>query len=206
LAVKDLLLTAHAEGRLAVVVPFVCKVLDQCPRSLVRTRSSPLPRRTTGAHAYATTADAPRALVATVQVFRPPNPWTMALLRLLAELYATADLRLNLKFEIEVLFKALRLEVKDVPPSSLLAHRAAATAAALPPASTVAGPSGASVGTAAGGAGARAAAGASAPGLDSKLDVGVGGLYPGVALGSTAPQVRTGPRIYLLWFLNPAGG
>ena len=39
LALKDLLLTAYLENRLLVVVPFVCKVLDQCPRSRVRRRA-----------------------------------------------------------------------------------------------------------------------------------------------------------------------
>jgi CCR4-NOT transcription complex subunit 1 len=35
-------------------------------------------------------------------VFKPPCPWTMGLMNLLAELHAEPDLKLNLKFEIEV--------------------------------------------------------------------------------------------------------
>jgi CCR4-NOT transcription complex subunit 1 len=45
-------------------------------------------------------------------IFRPPNPWLMAILKLLVELYEFADLKLNLKFEIEVLCKSLSLELK----------------------------------------------------------------------------------------------
>lgn len=45
-------------------------------------------------------------------VFKPPNPWLMAIMKLLSELYHFADLKLNLKFEIEVLCKNLSLDVK----------------------------------------------------------------------------------------------
>lgn len=47
----------------------------------------------------------------TSKVFKPPNPWLMSLLKLLAELYWTEKLRLNLKFEIELLFDALELNL-----------------------------------------------------------------------------------------------
>eukprot|EP00217_Crustomastix_stigmatica_P006653 CAMPEP_0183795892 /NCGR_PEP_ID=MMETSP0803_2-20130417/5376_1 /TAXON_ID=195967 /ORGANISM="Crustomastix stigmata, Strain CCMP3273" /LENGTH=2386 /DNA_ID=CAMNT_0026040399 /DNA_START=42 /DNA_END=7202 /DNA_ORIENTATION=- len=57
------------------------------------------------------------------KVFAPPNPWVIALLALLAEVYAETDLKLNLKFEIERLFKHLNTEIKDVPPSNLLVGR-----------------------------------------------------------------------------------
>ena len=56
-------------------------------------------------------------------VFMPPNPWTMATIRLLLELYNFADLKLNLKFEIEVLCKALDLEIKDIEPAVILRAR-----------------------------------------------------------------------------------
>jgi hypothetical protein len=36
------------------------------------------------------------------QVFKPPCPWTMGLMNLLAELNADPDLKRTLKFEIEV--------------------------------------------------------------------------------------------------------
>ncbi|KAJ1021633.1 hypothetical protein NDA16_003770 [Ustilago loliicola] len=56
-------------------------------------------------------------------VFKPPNPWLMAVLRLMVELYQFAELKLNLKFEIEVLFKGLNVELKDVPPTTILRNR-----------------------------------------------------------------------------------
>ncbi|KAJ3039081.1 hypothetical protein HDV00_012639 [Rhizophlyctis rosea] len=90
LAVKDLLLEGYDSNRLIVVIPFVCKVLEQCNSS---------------------------------KVFRPPNPWLMAIMKLLAELYHYADLKLNLKFEVEVLCKNIRLDIKDIPPTNLLRDR-----------------------------------------------------------------------------------
>lgn len=59
-------------------------------------------------------------------VFKPPNPWLMAVLRLMVELYQFAELKLNLKFEIEVLFKSLSIELKDVTPTSILRNRPSA--------------------------------------------------------------------------------
>jgi len=46
-----------------------------------------------------------------MQVFRPPNPWSMALMNVLAELHREPDMKLNLKFEIEVLCKNLGLDI-----------------------------------------------------------------------------------------------
>lgn len=54
------------------------------------------------------------------KVFRPPNPWLMGILKLLIELYHYGELKLNLKFEIEVLCKALEVELKDVKPTEML--------------------------------------------------------------------------------------
>ncbi|KAH6563032.1 hypothetical protein BASA62_008802 [Batrachochytrium salamandrivorans] len=94
LAFKELLLEGYMSNRLIVVIPFVCKVLEQCGSS---------------------------------KVFKPPNPWLMAILRLLAELYHFAELKLNLKFEIEVLcknieaaFTDVKLNVKDIQPTDIL--------------------------------------------------------------------------------------
>ncbi|XP_072278890.1 CCR4-NOT transcription complex subunit 1 [Pyxicephalus adspersus] len=53
-------------------------------------------------------------------VFRPPNPWTMAIMNVLAELHQEHDLKLNLKFEIEVLCKNLAIDINDLKPGSLL--------------------------------------------------------------------------------------
>ncbi|KAI3444740.1 hypothetical protein Pfo_001405 [Paulownia fortunei] len=55
--------------------------------------------------------------------YQPPNPWTMGILGLLAEIYAMPNLKMNLKFEIEVLFKNLGVDLKDVTPTSLLKDR-----------------------------------------------------------------------------------
>lgn len=48
------------------------------------------------------------------RVFKPPNPWTMAIMNVLAELHQEPDLKLNLKFEIEVLCKHLNIDVADL--------------------------------------------------------------------------------------------
>lgn len=53
-------------------------------------------------------------------VFKPPNPWTMALMNVLAELHQEPDLKLNLKFEIEVLCKNLSLDISDLKPTLYL--------------------------------------------------------------------------------------
>ena len=42
-------------------------------------------------------------------VFKPPNPWTIDIIRVLSELYHHADIKLNQKFEIEVLCKELNI-------------------------------------------------------------------------------------------------
>ncbi|KAJ3214619.1 hypothetical protein HDU67_001427 [Dinochytrium kinnereticum] len=90
LAFKDLLIEGYDSDRLIVVIPFCCKVLEQCHNS---------------------------------KIFKPPNPWLMAIMKLLAELYHFADLRLNLKFEVEVLCKKIRLDIKDIAPSFILRNR-----------------------------------------------------------------------------------
>ncbi|KOS17417.1 General negative regulator of transcription subunit 1 [Escovopsis weberi] len=58
-------------------------------------------------------------------VFRPPNPWLMDILHLLIELYHHAELKLNLKFEIEVLCKGLNLDHKSIEPSGEILNRPA---------------------------------------------------------------------------------
>jgi len=57
------------------------------------------------------------------KIFKPPNPWLMGILSLLSEIYALDKLKLNLKFEIEMLFKDLHLQIADVSPSDLLRGR-----------------------------------------------------------------------------------
>ncbi|KAM2315113.1 hypothetical protein ACFX1S_028052 [Malus domestica] len=55
--------------------------------------------------------------------YQPPNPWTMGILGLLAEIYSMPNLKMNLKFDIEVLFKNLGVDLKEITPSSLLKDR-----------------------------------------------------------------------------------
>ncbi|XP_019056501.1 PREDICTED: CCR4-NOT transcription complex subunit 1-like [Tarenaya hassleriana] len=55
--------------------------------------------------------------------YQPPNPWTMGILGLLTEIYAMPNLKMNLKFDIEVLLKNLGVDMKDVAPTSLLKDR-----------------------------------------------------------------------------------
>jgi CCR4-NOT transcription complex subunit 1 len=54
--------------------------------------------------------------------FKPPNPWLMAILRLLKELYDNVALKLNLKFEIEVLCNKLGLDVKTIEAATDIAE------------------------------------------------------------------------------------
>lgn len=60
------------------------------------------------------------AAAATSAVFRPPCSWTMEILAILIELYHFADLKLNLKFEVEVLCKALNLDHTEMEPSTVI--------------------------------------------------------------------------------------
>ncbi|KAF4122680.1 CCR4-NOT transcription complex subunit 1 [Geosmithia morbida] len=63
-------------------------------------------------------------------VFRPPNPWLMDIIYLLIDLYHHAELKLNLKFEIEVLCKGLNLDHKSIEPSGEILNRPSADEAA----------------------------------------------------------------------------
>ncbi|KAK0709555.1 CCR4-Not complex component, Not1-domain-containing protein [Lasiosphaeria miniovina] len=60
---------------------------------------------------------------ASSNIFRPPNPWLMEIIHLLIELYHNAELKLNLKFEIEVLCKGLSLDHKNIEPSGEILNR-----------------------------------------------------------------------------------
>lgn len=90
LSFKDLLLEGYDSNRLIVAIPFVCKILEACSRSLV---------------------------------FKPPNPWLMAVIGLLVELYHFAELKLNLKFEIELLCKSLDIDLEEVEATNILRNR-----------------------------------------------------------------------------------
>ncbi|KAJ9610519.1 CCR4-NOT core subunit cdc39 [Cladophialophora chaetospira] len=56
-------------------------------------------------------------------VFVPPNPWLMEIIGVLLELYHHAELKLNLKFEIEVLCKEFKLDFKKLEPASIIRDR-----------------------------------------------------------------------------------
>ncbi|KAF7311634.1 Not1-domain-containing protein [Mycena kentingensis (nom. inval.)] len=62
------------------------------------------------------------------RVFQAPNPWLMGVLSLLAELYQFADLKLNLKFEIELLCEALDVALASIETSTILRTRPLADA------------------------------------------------------------------------------
>ena len=61
--------------------------------------------------------------VANSKIFKPPNPWIMELLGLLSELYHCFNLKLNMKFEIEVLCNALEMDVKTIEPAEIIRAR-----------------------------------------------------------------------------------
>lgn len=57
------------------------------------------------------------------RVFKPPNPWTMAIMNVLAELHKEPDMKLHLKFEIEVLCNKLEINLEDLKPANVLNDR-----------------------------------------------------------------------------------
>ncbi|ODH38613.1 hypothetical protein ACO22_02249 [Paracoccidioides brasiliensis] len=58
-------------------------------------------------------------------IFKPPNPWLMDILALLMEIYHFAELKMILKFEIEVLCGDLQLDYKAIEPSTCIRERPA---------------------------------------------------------------------------------
>lgn len=59
------------------------------------------------------------------KIFRTTNPWIRGILSLMKEIYDVTDLKLNLKFELQLLCKSLNLDVNDVTPSDLLSAQPA---------------------------------------------------------------------------------
>jgi CCR4-NOT transcription complex subunit 1 len=55
------------------------------------------------------------------KVFRPPNPWLMAILGVLRELHEIEDLKLNIKFEVQVLCKNINVKIDDIKKTNFLA-------------------------------------------------------------------------------------
>ncbi|KAK7208402.1 CCR4-Not complex component, Not1-domain-containing protein [Myxozyma melibiosi] len=62
-------------------------------------------------------------MVTKSRIFKPPSPWVMGILKVMAELYQFAELKLNLKFEIEVLCNSLGVELNSLEPSTILRER-----------------------------------------------------------------------------------
>jgi CCR4-NOT transcription complex subunit 1 len=56
-------------------------------------------------------------------VFRPPNPWIMGLLSVFRSLYDVEDLKMNIKFEIEVLCKNLNVKLDEIEERDDLSQR-----------------------------------------------------------------------------------
>jgi CCR4-NOT transcription complex subunit 1 len=48
-------------------------------------------------------------------IFRPPNPWLMGLLGVFRAVYNVEGLKMNIKFEVEVLCKNLGIKLEDIP-------------------------------------------------------------------------------------------
>jgi hypothetical protein len=59
----------------------------------------------------------------TTTVFSLPNPWTTSMLRVLRELYEVPDIKLNIKFEVELLAKELGTRIVSVHRTDLLRSR-----------------------------------------------------------------------------------
>jgi len=57
------------------------------------------------------------------RVYKLPNPWTSAVMNLLAEIHDVPNLRTNLMFEVEVLCKHLDIKIQDLKRSDLLAGK-----------------------------------------------------------------------------------
>eukprot|EP01035_Chromulina_nebulosa_P020075 gene20075-26069_t len=55
------------------------------------------------------------------RVFALPNPWLLAILSLLKEFHELEDLKMNIKFEVQVLCKNINVKLDDIPVTNMLA-------------------------------------------------------------------------------------
>jgi len=53
-------------------------------------------------------------------IFRPPNPWIMSILSVFRSVYSVQGLKMNIKFEVEVLCKNLNIRLEDIPVNASL--------------------------------------------------------------------------------------
>lgn len=58
-------------------------------------------------------------------IFKVTNPWVRGVLSLMKEIYGVEDLKLNMKFELQILSKHLGIDVESIDPSDLLRNRPA---------------------------------------------------------------------------------
>lgn len=65
------------------------------------------------------------------KIFRPPNPWVTAIMRLLREIY-DLNIALNVNFEIEVLCKNIGVQLEALKPSTVLRDRIQAQSVPAP--------------------------------------------------------------------------
>jgi CCR4-NOT transcription complex subunit 1 len=56
------------------------------------------------------------------KIFRPPNPWLMSILGVMRELYEVEDLKMNIKFEVQVLCKNIGVKIEDIPRTHILSQ------------------------------------------------------------------------------------
>ncbi|CCH61566.1 hypothetical protein TBLA_0F00220 [Henningerozyma blattae CBS 6284] len=54
------------------------------------------------------------------KIFKPPNPWTVGILKILLELNKKANWKLSLTFEVEVLMKTFKLPMDSIEPTNYL--------------------------------------------------------------------------------------
>jgi CCR4-NOT transcription complex subunit 1 len=54
------------------------------------------------------------------RIFHAPNPWLMSMLGLFKELHSISDLKIALKFEVEVLCKSLKIAIDDITQTAAL--------------------------------------------------------------------------------------
>lgn len=73
------------------------------------------------------------SMAAKSSIFRAPCSWTMEIVQILVELYRFASLKLQLKFEIEILCKALGVDEKKIDASDAIRSRPPRDEVSLPP-------------------------------------------------------------------------
>ena len=113
LDIKGTIIDAYEQGKMIAVLPFVNKA-----RSSLSMQSGSLDTSLRGWLSFQVLEPCKDS-----KVFRPPNPWITGILALMAEIYAQDKLKLNLTFEIEMLFRNFSLQISDTRVSKELVNR-----------------------------------------------------------------------------------